>query len=129
VTQPISVIHILVAGEPAEYRLTQQAAQGVTTVLAGACIGERFSARVSQAHRVVQLAIRQQPSIGSDYATPELTLRRRSKSNLSAPRSASPAGCAMTAPFDQDNTLIFDGNLLNFSQNRRFIRKYGLLCP
>jgi len=54
--QPIRVVHFLVAGEPAEHRLAQQADQWVATVLPGARIGERVGARVRQTHRVVQLA-------------------------------------------------------------------------
>jgi hypothetical protein len=70
--QPIGVVHILVAGEPSEDRLAQQAAQGVTTILASTCIGECFGTGLGQAHRVVQLAIGQQPRIGGDHAAAKL---------------------------------------------------------
>ena len=58
VAQPVGVVHILVAGEPSEHRLPQQADQSMATVLAGARVGERIGARVGQSQRVVQLAIR-----------------------------------------------------------------------
>jgi hypothetical protein len=60
VAQPVSVVHILIAGEPSEYRLPQQADQSVTAVLARARIGKRVGAGVRQAQRVIKLAIRQQ---------------------------------------------------------------------
>ena len=70
--QPVGVVHVLVAGEPPEHRLTQQAHQPVATVLAGARVGQRVGPRVSQAERVVQLAIGQQPGIGGDRGTMKL---------------------------------------------------------
>jgi len=49
-----------------------QAASPWRAVLARARIGERIATRVSQAHRVIQLAIRQQPGIGGDCAAARL---------------------------------------------------------
>ena len=44
--QPVSVVHILIGGEPSEYRLPQQADRSVTAVLARARIGKRVAAGV-----------------------------------------------------------------------------------
>jgi hypothetical protein len=44
----------------------------VAAILAGARVGERIGPRVSQAHRVIQLAIRQQPGIGGDRRAAKL---------------------------------------------------------
>jgi hypothetical protein len=52
--------------------LTQQADQSVAAVLARACIGENSRTCVGQAEGVIQLAIRQQPRIGSDRGTAKL---------------------------------------------------------
>jgi len=70
--QPLSVVHILVAGQPPEHRLPQQPSQSMATVLAGARIRQRLGARVSQAKRVFQLAVSQQPAIGGDRGTTKL---------------------------------------------------------
>jgi hypothetical protein len=92
--QSIGVIHILVVAEPSEHRLTQQAAQGVPTVPARARIG----ASVGQAKGVIQLAIDQQPAIGGGHTARNWSIRRRSKSSLSAPSVGLPAGSTVTAP-------------------------------
>ena len=55
--EPLGVVHVLVAGEPSEHRLAQQAGQPMATILAGAAIGELVTGRVGQARRVIQLAI------------------------------------------------------------------------
>jgi len=56
--QPLAINHIRLAG-----LMLQQADQYVTTVLAGAPIGEHHSGYAGQAHRVVQLAKGQQARI------------------------------------------------------------------
>jgi hypothetical protein len=70
----------------------------VTDVLAGACFGERIGARVGQAHRIIQLAIGQQPGIGRVAGPRNCSINRRSKSSLSASLVASPAGFVIAAP-------------------------------
>jgi hypothetical protein len=44
----------------------------MATVLARARIGKHIGTRVSQAQRVIQLALGQQPGIGSDHAAAKL---------------------------------------------------------
>jgi hypothetical protein len=55
--QPLGVVHILVAGEPAKYRLSEQPDQQVPSVPAGACLRQPFAAACSQTKNVVQLAV------------------------------------------------------------------------
>ena len=84
--QPLGVIHVLVAGQPPEHRLTQQAGQPVATVLAGARFRQCIGTRVGQAQRVVQLAVSQQPGVGGDRGAakfqPQTPPQARSKSRL-----------------------------------------------
>jgi hypothetical protein len=54
--QTLGVVHILVAGETAEYRLPQQTDQRVATILAGARISEHLTSQRGQAERIVKLA-------------------------------------------------------------------------
>jgi hypothetical protein len=82
VAQPVSVVRILIAGEPSEYRLPQQADQSVAAVLARARIGKRVAAGVRQAQRVIQLAIRQQNRASEVITLPRnCSIRCRSKSS------------------------------------------------
>jgi hypothetical protein len=72
----------LIAGEPSEYRLPQQADQSVAAVLARARIGKRVAAGVRQAQRVIQLAIRQQNRASEVITLPRnWSIRCRSKSS------------------------------------------------
>jgi len=68
-TQPIGVVHVLVARQPPEYRLPQQSDQEVASVLAGACLGQSLAAACGQGKNLVQLAIGQQSAIGGDDRT------------------------------------------------------------
>jgi hypothetical protein len=70
--EPLGVVHVLVAGEPSEHQLARQTDQQVTTVLAGARVGERVATRVGQPEGVIQLAIGQQSRIGGDHAAAKL---------------------------------------------------------
>jgi hypothetical protein len=71
-TQPLGVVHVLVAGQPPEHRLPQQAGQPMAAVLAGARIGEQVTGRVGQAESVIQLAIGQQPGVRRDRRAAKL---------------------------------------------------------
>ena len=98
--QPLRVVHVLVAGEPSEHRLPQQADQSVAAVPARARIGEHVAAGVGQAQRVIQLAIRQQPGIGGDHAAAKLEHQAAVEIEpFSAPLSASSVGSPIVAPF------------------------------
>ena len=70
--QPLGVVHILVAGQPPEYRLPQQPDQQMPSVLAGACLRQSLATACGQTEHVVQLAIGEQSAIGGDHRTAEL---------------------------------------------------------
>jgi hypothetical protein len=70
--QPVGVVHVLVAGQPSEHRLTQQTSQPMTTILASARVGQSIGACVGQSQAVVQLAIGKQPCIGSNRRAAKL---------------------------------------------------------
>ncbi len=67
VAQTPGVVHILVAGEPAKYRLPQQPDQEVLSVLTGARLRQSLATGCAQSEHVVQLAIGQQTAIGGDH--------------------------------------------------------------
>jgi hypothetical protein len=70
--QTLGVVYVLVAGQPAEYRLPQQPDQEVLSVLAGACIRQFLATACGQSEHVVQLTIRQQTAIGGDHTGAKL---------------------------------------------------------
>jgi hypothetical protein len=72
IAQPLSVVDILVAGEPPEHRLPQRTDQSVPAVLAGARVREPLASRLRKAERIVKFAIGKQPSIGGDDRTSKL---------------------------------------------------------
>src|SRR5271168_955032 len=55
--KPFGVVHILVAGQPAKYRLPQQPDQQMPAVFARARFRQSLAAACSQAKNVVQLAV------------------------------------------------------------------------
>ncbi len=57
VAQPLGVVHILVAGEPAKYRLPQQPNQQMPPVLAGARLRQSPATSYGKTENVVQLTI------------------------------------------------------------------------
>jgi len=69
--QPFSVVHVLVASEPPEHRLTQQSDERMPTISARACIGKYVTAHLGQADRVIQLTIGQKSRIEGDHGTTE----------------------------------------------------------
>jgi hypothetical protein len=58
--EPLSIVHILVSGEPAEYRLPKQPAQGVARVLAAAAIEELGDRDIGEPKGIVELTVRKQ---------------------------------------------------------------------
>jgi hypothetical protein len=62
--QTLSVIDVLVAGEATKDRLPEQPGQCVPAILAGAGVTQDFARHRRQPERVVELAVRKQPSIG-----------------------------------------------------------------
>ena len=97
-TQPIGVVHVLVAGQPPKHRLTQQAGQPMATILAGARVGQRLGTRAGQAQRIIQLAAGQQPGVGGDRGAAELQQQTTVEIEPQSALSASPVGSAIAAP-------------------------------
>jgi hypothetical protein len=59
-------VHVLVAGEPPEYRLPKQPAQFVARVLAVAPIEELGDRDIGEPEGAVELAVREQAAVGGD---------------------------------------------------------------
>ena len=72
--EPLGVVDVLVAGEPAVDRLPQQAEQPVPDVLPAPALGEGRRGRRGQAEGVVQLAVGEQAAVGGDPGAVELEL-------------------------------------------------------
>ena len=72
--EPLGVVDVLVAGEPAVDRLAQQAEQPVADVLAAPALGEGRCGHRGQAEGVVQLAVGEQAAVGGDPGAVELEL-------------------------------------------------------
>ena len=72
--EPLGIVDVFVAGEPAVDRLAQQPRQMVPDVPAAPPLAECRSAHRGQAKRVVQLAIGEQAAVRSDPGTVELEL-------------------------------------------------------
>lgn len=73
--KPISVVDILVPGEPTEHRLPELRHQAVPTVLAGSAVGQHFARTLAQAERVIQFPKRQQSRVRSDHRAMEFQLQ------------------------------------------------------
>lgn len=63
-TQPLGVVHILIARKTAEHRLSQQADQRMPTVLAARRVGKHLACQHGQSERVIKFSTGQQPSVG-----------------------------------------------------------------
>ena len=68
-------LHVLVAGEPAEHRLTKLGDQAVAPVPPGARIGEHLARHRREAERIVEFPERDQPGIGGDGRAVEFELQ------------------------------------------------------
>ena len=72
--EPLGVIDILVAREPAEHRLPKQSFQRVARVLAAAAVEELRDRHVGEPERVIQLAVGEQAAVGCDPGAVEFEL-------------------------------------------------------
>jgi hypothetical protein len=72
--QPLGIVHVLVAGEPSEDRLSKQPAQLVTRVLAAAAIKELGDRDIGEPKGIVQFTVGQQAAVGGDPGTVEFEL-------------------------------------------------------
>ena len=55
--EPVGVVHVLVAGEAREDRLSQETGETVPTVVSGSWIGDKVCCRVCQTQGVVEFAM------------------------------------------------------------------------
>jgi hypothetical protein len=72
--EPLGVIDVLVAGEPAEHRLTEQSAQLVADVLAAPAIEQLGDCDLGEPDCIVEFAVSEQTAIGGDLAAVEFEL-------------------------------------------------------
>ncbi len=70
--ETIGVVHILIAGEAAEYRLPQQASQLMAGVSATTAFRQHAPGQAGQPERVVQFPVSQQAGVGGDAGAVEL---------------------------------------------------------
>jgi hypothetical protein len=72
--EPLGIVDVFVAGEPAVDRLAQQTKQPVANILSAPTLGKSQRGYRCQAEGVVQLAIGEQPTIRGDSSTMEFQL-------------------------------------------------------
>ncbi len=72
--EPVGIVHVVVAAKASEPGLTELPDKTVATVLSTTGVGEHVPGHVGQSESIIQLPVRQQPSIGSDLGTVELKL-------------------------------------------------------
>jgi hypothetical protein len=75
VRQPVSIVHVLVSGEPTEDGLPDLRRQGMATVAAGPGVGESLPGTFRQAEGIVEFPEGEQTSVGGDFGAVELQLQ------------------------------------------------------
>src|SRR5215831_2933863 len=95
--QTFGVVHILVSGKATKYRLPQQTHQSMAAILARAGIGKNLARHRRQAECIVAFAVCNNPASDVTTEPRNWSISGRSKSNLRAPSSDSPAGFAIAA--------------------------------
>ncbi|ACL57905.1 hypothetical protein Mnod_2954 [Methylobacterium nodulans ORS 2060] len=73
--QPVSIMQVLVSGEPPEDRLANLGSQRFAAILARPDVGEGFSGQVCQAKGIIKIPKGQQTSIGCHSRTVEFQLQ------------------------------------------------------
>jgi hypothetical protein len=74
-TKTISVVHVVVAAEPAEDGLAEQSRHAMLAILAGTTVGEYIADRIDQSKGVVEFSIGKQTGVGCDPGTVEFELQ------------------------------------------------------
>jgi hypothetical protein len=69
--QALSVVEVLVPGEPTEEGLTQEGREAVACVPAGPCVVQLVSGRVGELEGVVEFAVGQESGIAGDVGAVE----------------------------------------------------------
>ena len=80
--ETFGVVDVLVTGEAAEHRLTQQAGQQVACVLASTAFRQDTAGQISEAERVIQFSVDQDAGIGGDAAAVEFQPQAAVELNL-----------------------------------------------
>ena len=73
--QTISVVHILIACQPAEHRLAELSEQGVSAVTTRPAVGQRLAGKLAQSPSLVEFTKSQQARVGRDPRSVELQLQ------------------------------------------------------
>jgi hypothetical protein len=79
--QPVSIIHVLVSGEPPENGLAKLSDQRVAAILTGPWVGENLSGQVCQAEGIIEVPKGEQTSVGRHSRTVELQPQARVESD------------------------------------------------
>jgi hypothetical protein len=73
-SEPLSVVHVLVAGKPAEHRLAEQPAQLVACVPATAAVEELRDRDVGEPEGIVEFTVGEQTTVRTDPGAMEFEL-------------------------------------------------------
>ncbi len=73
-TEPVGIVHVVVAAKASENGLAEQPDKTVASVLPSSGGHEYVPGNLAQSDRIIQFPVRQQPSVGSDLGTVELKL-------------------------------------------------------
>ncbi len=73
-TEPVGIIHVVVAAKASENGLAELPDKIVATVLPTTGVRECVPGNLGQPDRIIQFPVGQQPSVGSDLGTVELKL-------------------------------------------------------
>jgi hypothetical protein len=103
--EAVGIVHVLVAGEAPEHRLTQLSDQAVAPVPPGAGVGEHLGCQRRQAERVVEFPEREQPGIRGDGDAVEFELQATVEIEPETSLSLSPVASSIRRPLRDRQTL------------------------
>jgi hypothetical protein len=98
VCQPVSIVDVLVRGQPTEDGLPDLCCQGVAAIPAGPGVGENRPGKASQAESVIKFPKGEQAGIGGDPGAVESSFRQRLNPSRRPASGASPTGCSIPGP-------------------------------
>ena len=73
--EPVGIVYIVVPAKATENGLAELPDKTVATVLSTTGVREHVSDNLGQLNRIIEFAVRQQPSVGGDLGTEELQLQ------------------------------------------------------
>ncbi len=85
-TEPVGIVHVVVAAKASENGLAELPDKTVATVLATTGVREHVPGNLAQSDCIIQFPVRQQPGIESDFGTVELKLQPTVKIEPQNPR-------------------------------------------